>query len=390
MRNVAIDFECTKLPYSFPWQPQAYAVCFSAADEAGVTRTWFLNHAAATKSIAQCVREIQEYLNSFDRVIAHNLKYELHWLKQLGINVEEHKLWCTMVVEYLIRGQQKMQGLSLDTLCKLYKLPAKKDRVKIYWEADIETDQIPADILSTYCEQDALNAMLLFKHQTKQVGKMLSLLSLEMEVIRCYHEMEFNGMRVNLLRTSRYQRVAVARLQQMDCELKELLGIPEITNQWLSRGLFGGTYLESRQEPVIVDGQPYRFKTGLRKGEIKERTVEYEKRINGFGFNPKECGIPETASAGIYSVSKESLPLLKAKTQEQKRVIDLMYARARLEKLKSSYYDKFPVLAVAGMIHANVNQALTKTGRTSCNDPNQQNLPRGNNGPVKKCFVTRF
>ena len=117
-----------------------------------------------------------------------------------------------------------------------------------------------------------------------------------MEVIRCYHEMEFNGMRVNLLRTSRYQRVAVARLQQMDCELKELLGIPEITNQWLSRGLFGGTYLESRQEPVIVDGQPYRFKTGLRKGEIKERTVEYEKRINGFGFNPKECGIPETAS----------------------------------------------------------------------------------------------
>jgi DNA polymerase I-like protein with 3'-5' exonuclease and polymerase domains len=391
MRNVAIDVETTKLPNIYPWQPDAYLVCVSTADEEGRTQTWFFNHDAADKSQRECAGEINAYLSKFDRLIAHNLKFDLHWLHHIGIKTTKHKLWCTMVVEYLIRGHQKLQGLSLNELGKAYNIPAKKDKVKVYWDAGVETDDVPADLLSVYCEQDALNAMLLFKHQSKKVQAFLPLLALEMEAIRCYQAMEYHGLKVSVHRLTRLGKIAGARLARMDEELKHLLNIPEVTNQWLSRGLFGGPYKQTVEMPVLdAAGIPVRFKTGERAGEVRTTKVDGEKWHPGIGIDPKKFEVPQTAVLGIYSVSKDTIPQLKGTTPEQKRVLEILADYGALSKLKSSYYDSLPKLEVDNIVHSNLNQALTKTGRLSCNAPNNQNLPRGNTGPVKKCFISRF
>ena len=131
--NVAIDFETTKLPNSFPWMPDAYAVCMSACDDDMDRRTWFFNHSdRPDKTQRESVQDIVRFLTKYDRVIAHNMKFELHWCKALGISLENHLLWDTMVVEYLIRKHGNLQELSLDELSEYYGLPPKLDRVKQY------------------------------------------------------------------------------------------------------------------------------------------------------------------------------------------------------------------------------------------------------------------
>jgi hypothetical protein len=177
----------------------------------------------------------------------------------------------------------------------------------------------------------------------------------------------------------------------MDEELKRLLNIPEVTNQWLSRGLFGGPYTETIGQPVVDEsGAVVRFKTGQRAGEVRTVQVKADRWHPGIGIDPKKFEVPQTAVLGIYSVSKDTIPQLKGKTPEQKRVLEILADYGALSKLKSSYYDSLPKLEVQHIVHSNLNQALTKTGRLSCNAPNNQNLPRGNTGPVKKCFVTGF
>jgi DNA polymerase-1 len=386
--NVAIDIETSKAPFHLPWQPQAFVVCISTCDDNNETRTWFFEHEAATQTPRESIEELQAYLNKYDRLIAHNAKFDLHWLRLLGINTEKHKLWCTMVVEYLIRRHGNIQELSLAELSIHYGLPAKKDKVKIYWDAGIETNLIPAEILQVYCEQDTVNAMLIFREQTHKVAEMglQKLLSLEMEVLRCYEDMEWNGMAVAVDLSREEDEKAQARLAEIDAELIRMLGIPNPgSNQQLSVGLFGGVITTEEYEDT---GE--RFKTGARAGQIKLRKVQKELRIQGLGFDPKRLGIPETAKPGIYSVSKETcLPLLKAKTPEQKQVVELLYERSALDKLRSGYFASLPNLVVGGVVRSSINQALTKTGRLSSSAPNLQNIPRGKS-PVKKLFVTRF
>jgi DNA polymerase I-like protein with 3'-5' exonuclease and polymerase domains len=43
-----------------------------------------------------------------------------------------------------------------------------------------------------------------------------------------------------------------------------------------------------------------------------------------------------------------------------------------------------------GLLHVNLTQTVTATGRFSGKDPNMQNMPRGNTFPVKKVFVSRW
>ena len=379
MNNVTFDVECTSLPYIFPWQEESQLVCLSTCDDAGERRTWFFTTNAATKSQAQCIEEIQEYLNRYDRLIAHNLKFDLHWLMELGINTDKHVLWCTMVVEYLIRGHEKLQGLSLDALASYYGAPPKKDLVKMYWDAGVDTPDIDPKLLQTYCEQDAVTTMNIFKKQTGRVNRLglAKLVSLDMGALRCYQEMEWNGMQLDMKLIETHRKAYADTLNDMDTRLVRLLGIPNPgSNRQLSVALYGGTYK--------IDGRV----PGAREGTTKNGKVPV--KMKGLGFDPTSLGIAESAVDGFYSVDKNMLALLKPKTAKQKEVVAILEERSKTAQLLSTFLEALPKLAINGIVHGNINQALTKTGRISCSKPNLTNQPRGNNGPVKSCFVSRY
>lgn len=43
-----------------------------------------------------------------------------------------------------------------------------------------------------------------------------------------------------------------------------------------------------------------------------------------------------------------------------------------------------------GLLHANFNQTVARTGRLSSSGPNFQNIPKGGKFPVRRCIVSRF
>jgi len=390
--NIAIDVETTKLPNIHPWQLGASLSCISVCDEQGKRATWLVDHKDAWQTPREVAEDINEYLKPYKRLIAHNASFDWQWLKTLGLTLDNKLVYCTMIAEYLIQGQKKQQGLTLNALCEKYGIPLKKDKVKIYWDAGIDTPDIDEDILSVYCEQDAANAMMLFHKQVPRLKglNLTKLFSLEMESLKVFAEMGNYGMQLSERRLKRYQTYFTKKLEAIDEELTRLLRVPNVgSSAQLSCGLFGGTLKEKRR--VVMKDEYDRaitYKTGARAGEVKYKNVEMDVHYAGIGFSTE--GIPETEKPGIYQTSVDVLKTLKGNTREQKRVLELLFERSRTSQLKSTYFDGLLNKMINGKVHPSINQALTRTGRTSCSAPNLQNQPRGNTGPVKKCFVSRF
>jgi DNA polymerase I len=359
--NLAIDIECTKAPRHFPWIEGASLTCVSVARDDGETKTWFFNHPDREKyhpdkTFRESLGEIQYEITNSSRLIAHNLKFDFHWLRAMGIDCSTNRLYCTMLGEYIINNQSKQQGISLAELSLKYGLPAKKDKVKIYWDAGAETDEIPSHILQTYCEQDTLNALAIYHAQVPRIlgNNLHKLVSLEMETLRCLADMEYNGMAVDKDRLQMYNTKYGEELREIDAMLSEELQIENVNSgDQLSVALFG---------------------FGDREGL----------------FDAKKFAIEPLKKDGYFSTALPELLKLKARNQQQRKILDMLRQRSRLSQLKSTYFTGLQTHVRDGIIHQSLNQCLTVTGRTSCSKPNAQNIPRGNTGPVKECFVTRW
>ena len=370
-------------PKFLPWHDGAYPVCFSLATSTGLIQTWFFNHPSATQSQAECIREIREILSEADRIIAHNMKFDYHWLHHLGLLEETAQVYCTLVAEYLLMGQVKLDGLKLSQLCDKYGIPNKKDRVAVYWDAGVETDEIPAEILQPYCEQDCVNALAIYMRQATALGELglIPLLSLEMEVLKAFADIERNGMAIDTDLLEEYSAEYTIRLDELDEELSRELDIPNVgSKQQLSAALFGGTYKYDGVEDVTKVLKDGTVKTSTRKARL-------ERRMSGV-FNPDKFGVSKIASG--YSTDVSNLSKLRGTNNIQKRILTLLNERSKVQQMKSTYFDALQKHAVNGLIHPSVNQTIAKTGRTTCSNPNLQNQPRGNTGPVKQCFISRF
>lgn len=384
MTTISIDVETTCSPNHLPWIPNSYLVSIAICKPPDTLRSWLFNHPEAFQSQREILNEVQEELDAATRIVAHNLKFDLHWLRYLGLYTEHLKLYCTQVAEYVLSGQTATGNLGLADLSEKYGLPCKIDKTKIYWDSGYQTDEIPASILIPYGEQDVINALAIYNKQVPQIKElgMERLIAMEMELIPVLCDMESNGMKIDVDKLSEYSVSYKSRGEEIDEELRELLGIENIdSGDQLSCGLFGGRFLcdgVEEVERILKGGQR---KTYTRKCQV-------ERVVKGLGFSAPAGS--ELKKAGFYSTGIPILQQLKAKTPEQKRALELLLERSRLEQLRSTYFDGLREREVNGYVHPSLNQTITKTGRLSCSNPNLQNQPRGNTGPVKECFITRY
>lgn len=379
--NLVLDVETTKFPRAMPWN--GYLVSIHAYTSEGEARSWLYNHKESTQSQRDIVKEVQEYVDQCDRVIAHNLKFDLHWFDDIGLVLKDKKIYCTLVAEYILRGFSRMDGLSLDALAEYYHLPSKLDKVKMFWDSGYETDEIPADILIPYGEQDCITTMAVFNKQVPQITAP-AYMSLEMEVIRDLQEAEYNGMLLDTDLLSNYHTDYNMQINELDRELLNIVGedINMGSGDQLSCALYGGEFLEDSVEET---------ERILKSGEIKRgtRKCKRPRRVTGLGFKP----LPntETKKEGIYKTDATTIMQLKAPNKKAKRFIETYSERAKLSTLDKTFFSG--LLARVGddkYVHPTINQTVTKTSRLSCSNPNLQNLPRGSTGPVKKAIRSRY
>src|SRR5437870_914989 len=91
-----------------------------------------------------------------------------------------------------------------------------------------------------------------------------------------------------------------------------------------------------------------------------------------------------------YSTGKHALELLLKDDLEdiQRSYIKNLLEYRKVTKLHGTYIEGLPRFLRDGFIHATWNLIGADTGRSSCNDPNLQQVPR--TGPIKGLFISRY
>ena len=144
---------------------------------------------------------------------------------------------------------------------------------------------------------------------------------------------------------------------------------------------------------VKKDGTKYSKPNKCKDCDARGYQLRKTNKMAGLGFFPPN---KDWASDNGFNTGKKELDALiaTAKNNNMQDAIDLLTDMKRLNAV-NSYISNF-VNAIElhtkenGILHVNLTQHITATGRFSGRDPNMQNMPRGNTFPVKKVFVSRW
>jgi len=393
MVTIGIDCETSKEPVFHPWQKDAFLVAVGVAKENGWTKTWVFNHKdyVPEKTQRQMLDEIQAIVNTADRVVGCNLKFDLNWMSSLGINFDHCKFWCNQVTEYLLLGQRALGKLKLAYLSKKYLNTEKIDRMEAYWDAGFQTNEIPLSILLPYLEQDCINALAVFQRQVPLVAKenMEALVSLQNESTRILSSIELTGMKFDEQVARGHVERLKGELEFIDIDLKAAFefDINFNSNDELSAALYGGIVKREIEEWVIKE---YKYWSRY----YPRKAIE-EIKLAGI-FKPPRGS--ELKKKGYYSTDKNALAALKCANKKQIKVKELLERRSKAKKALETFVGKDEAegkglinkIQADGCIHSQYNQTVTKTGRLSSSDPNGQNLPRKGTSPIKESIIPRF
>ena len=317
-------------------------------------------------------------------IVGHNLKFDLlYFFKRYGGSWEivdwllnKVLIWDTMVVEYLISGQQD-KFASLDKLAVKYGGTIKDSNIKKYWEDGVDTEDIPKDELSEYLKEDLKNTNLIYRSQKEIVSKMpgmLGLIYLEMESLKDTIIAEWNGMYVNMNELAAGADELNRRLR----DVEEGLKVIEPNINWnspkqLQAFFFGGNVITGTAD--VPTGEFY--KTGSKKGLAKTKKMSVGTNFVGI-INPFAPFL------GDYSTdtSEENLKEIAFKlaksvgTHRVLSIISMLLNYRKLTKDFKTYYVGIAKLVWPNdsCVHGSFNHTATDTGRLSCHSPNLQNI----------------
>jgi DNA polymerase I-like protein with 3'-5' exonuclease and polymerase domains len=196
--------------------------------------------------------------------------------------------------------------------------------------------------------------------------------------------MEYNGLLFNEDLSITLGDSFEEQIKTLDEELYKLHQLREFnpnSNDHISALLYGGDISLRRRVSCGT------FKTGTRMGEQKEKWEEYKITFNRLVVPIKGS---ELIKEGFYSTDEKTLKSLRS-SNKAKSIIELLLKRTTLEKRLSTYYRGVVNLInelnwKKGVIHGQLNQCVTRTGRLSSSKPNLQNF----DGEIKSLFTSRF
>lgn len=385
MRSLVLDVETTINNKGNPFD-ERNKLCYVGLYSTDGTYLYDIGYSG--DPLRERLDAIQRSIDSHDLIVGFNIKFDLHWLRRYGINFVDKRIWDCQLAHFILTGQQHPYP-SLNGVADFYALGSKLDIIATdYWKNGIDTDQIPKELLEEYLTQDLHLTQKIYKKQTEQFASdakhMQRLFSLHNQDLLILQEMEYNGIRFNETECIKLGEETKKDIEHIDSILYTYHNLPEFnanSTEHISALLYGGSIKIRRQEVVGT------FKTGSRAGLPKSQWKDYNiefKRI----VNPIKGS--ELEKEGYFSNDEQTLRLLKG-NKKAKELIELILARATLEKRLSAYYEGLVQLRKTmnweeGTLHGVLNQCVAKTGRLSSTKPNLQNF----DGEIKQLFGSRY
>jgi DNA polymerase I len=264
--------------------------------------------------------------------IAQNLKFDLHFLRNYGIEIAL-PIFDTMLCNFLLDADAKhgldamsQSYLNYDTI-KFEELVGKGVR-------KIEIRQVPIEKITEYAAEDTDIAFQLYEHlepKMKEQEKVNELAyKMDFPLIPVLAEMERKGVSLDVQFLNDYSR-----------ELAE------------EQSIF---------QEKIFEAAGVRF------------NLDSPKQLGEVLFDKLKIPYTEKKTkTGQYGTGEEVLSKLKKEHEIARDILDYR----ELTKLKSTYVDALPQLIhpKTGRIHTSFNQTIASTGRLSSTSPNLQNIP---------------
>ena len=378
------------------------------------------------------IEVVQEYLqpifNREDvRIIGHNLKYDMHVLKRIGISIATKDFFDTMLASWLL-DENTPNGLKQITSDNLNipqthfaevinNVPAevkKEFGLKANNKATFDLTLIDEsafyaldDPFYTYynymylldeLEKDGMDKIY-FK---KMIPFMIVLFNMEERGITVDRE-ALDEMNVNITKD----------MENLLYDMTEILGVEfnPNSNQQLQAILFG--YVKDIKKPDEINPkkglspiqeirEKYEGKKNWTEEKIQKKIsdlwAKYDETMgewrvyveNGFDFKPTSttsAGAPSTDSASLWTLSHKEYKVKRKR--EGVEFCSLLLEYKRLAKLKSAFIEGLEEqLYDDGKAHCSFNQIGTTSGRISCIEETQlvQIYSRGE-VPIKDVMV---
>ena len=333
-------------------------------------------------------------------VVGFNIKFDLHWLSTLRNHQAGCQIWDCQLAEHILTGQRSPY-ISLNEALESYGLPVKLDVVKGYWDAGIDTDQIPVEVLEEYNKHDVMMTYELYKMQRSiMTPEQINLLLIEGEDMKTLIECERNGIKWDAENADKQKHALGESLSVLNSKLRDFLpfGADRLYSfNWnsgdqLSALLYGGTitYDYAISEEAV-------YQSGARKGQSYTRNrwfteeVRFPARFRPLdGTEIKKTKNDPNATTHFYQVDEPTLLQLKTRRREDNELLSLLRERAEKIKVLEMIASIEATMAKNNwqdnIIHGQYNQNVAVTGRLSSSAPNMQNTPP----EVDQLLVSRY
>jgi len=389
---------------------------------------------------------VQELLDRTTVLIGHNIVHDLVWLWESGFQYDG-PVFDTMLAEYVLQRGQK-QPLSLEVCAERYNLNTKKrDTLKEYLSKGVSVADIPHDELSAYLSADLhatqeLSDTLYKKLSTSPDSVLMEPVVLSNRVAISLARIYQRGFKIDqqaLARVKEEFEIEKEELEEaVDLQVTELMGdVPINLNspEQLSWVIYSR---KPKDKKVWADAFTHgmvkadfnstvnRLSTKMYKAHAVQCSSCYgagkvrKTKKDGSPFaRPTKCSTcngvgylfrPTAELAGLkfsapnmkwvsahgFSTSKSNLEMLEQIALGKNMIAAAKFLRnvrrlSALDTYLSSFVDGIKSFTKGdGMLHVQLTQHMTSTGRFSGRNPNMQNMPRGGTFPIKRVFVSRF
>ena len=392
-------------------------------------------------------------LSNAKYVVAHNAKFDVAWLREIGIDCDV-KIIDTMINEYVL-SKGVRNKLSLEALSHKYDSVRKQDVLKNMLDKGMNYSDLPKNLQISYLRDDILATADIFQKQERLFKEddnisLLPIRDLMCEFCSVLTDIERSGMAIDLSVLDQvdadYQKEQEELTRYLQTETRKLMGDKDInlsSPEQLSTVVYSCNLTDKKLWKEVMDigvddkgkpkRRPYMKDEGFRSAfkscfsvAFKTRAIKcgscygkghyYKVKKNGDKFKkPTKCeyceglgvlylevdevaGLRirpklELASAGGFKTDKITLTEnIKTTTNPQvKKFLESLVRLSAIDTYRASFIEGIKKgMKSDGLLHSNFNQCITATGRLSSSNPNLQNMPKGRLFPVRKAFVSRF
>ena len=284
--------------------------------------------------------ELLEAIANADFLVAHNAKFELHWLARCGYDIGSKPIFDTMVAEWVLAGNRHW-GIypGLDGCLTRRGMEGKNTLVSDLISAGVCPSEIPREWLLKYCRWDVEGCRQLM---IRQIGEMAGTRLLPVQYTRCITippltDIEAKGMHLDKLLVKdsydEYKREYIEVMKKLD-------------------KLTGGINPKSN----VQVAQYVYTKLGFK--EKKDRRGKFIRGKPGV-FKLFPDGLPKTDEATLLSLNPD--------TEEQLLFLSLKKRQAQLSSALDKNLSMFMGACVEkdGLVYAEFNQCTTSTHRLS-------------------------